>query len=89
MTKEWKKKEVEKLMKMMNENPVVGIINMHKMPAPQLQEMRKELKEKAKILMSKKSLMKRALEKSEKKDIKKLEEYMKGQPALILFLHNI
>lgn len=83
MTKEWKKKEVERLVKLIDENPVIGIIDMHKMPGPQLQVMRKELKSKASILMSKKSLMLRALEKSKKKNIKKLEEYLKGQPTLI------
>ncbi|UCG95310.1 MAG: 50S ribosomal protein L10 [archaeon] len=83
MTKKWKEEEVEKLVKLMDKHPVIGIINMHKMPAPQLQEIRKELEGKAKIIMSKKSLMKRALEKSEKKDIKEMEKHMKGQPALM------
>lgn len=83
MTKEWKKKEVEKLVKLMDKYPVVGILNMYKMPASQLQEIRKELSDKAKILMSKKSFMNFALEKGKKKSIKNLEEHMKGQPALI------
>jgi len=83
MIKDWKKKKVEELSKMIDDYSVVGIINMQKMPAAQLQAIRKELKEKAKIVMSKKSLMKRALEKSKKKDIKKLEDYMKEQPTFI------
>lgn len=81
--KEWKKGKVEELEGLIDEYPVVGIINMKKMPAPQLQVIRKELKKKAKILMTKKSLMKRALEKSKKKDIKKLDEYLNGQPTFI------
>lgn len=83
MTKEWKIKGVEKLAKLMDENSVIGIINMHKMPAPQLQITRKELKDRAVILMAKKSLIQRALEKSKKKDVKKMETYLKGQPTLI------
>ncbi len=83
MTKEWKIKEVERLAKLMDENPVIGIINMHKMPAPQLQITRKELKDRAIILMAKKSLIQRALEKSKKKNVKKMETYLKGQPTLI------
>lgn len=81
--KEWKVKKVEELSKLIESYPVVGIINMQKMPAPQLQAIRKELKGKAKILMSKKNLMKRALEKAKKEGIKGLEEYLRGQPAFI------
>ena len=81
--KEWKKQKVEELSKLIESHPVVGIINMYKMPAPQLQIMRKELKNKARIIMSKKSFMTRALEKVGKSGVKKLEEHMKGQPAFI------
>ncbi|MCK4634379.1 MAG: 50S ribosomal protein L10 [Candidatus Aenigmarchaeota archaeon] len=81
--KEWKKKEVEKLNKLIDDYPVIGIINMYKMPASQLQMIRKELKGKANILMSKKSFMKLALEKANKKNVEKLKEYLNGQPTLI------
>lgn len=83
MTKDWKIKEVERLVKLMEDNPVIGIINMHKMPAPQLQMMRKDLKGRASILMTKKSLMQRALDKSKKRNLKKMEAYLNGQPTLI------
>ncbi|MCD6478139.1 MAG: 50S ribosomal protein L10 [Candidatus Aenigmarchaeota archaeon] len=84
MVSEKKINEVEKLRELIDNYSVIGILNMYKMPSPQLQEMKKMLKDRAKIRMSKKVLIKLALEKSRHKDIKKLEEYMKGQPALIL-----
>ena len=83
MTQEWKKEKVKELVKLIDEYSVVGVINMYKMPAPQLQTMRKELSDKAKIIMTKKSLMKFALEKSKKKNVNKIEEYLRGQPALL------
>ena len=83
MTQEWKKKKVEELTGMIDEYSVIGIVNMYKMPAPQLQTMRKELSEKAKIMMAKKSLIKFALEKSKKKGVKDLEKHLKGQPTFL------
>ncbi len=88
MTKEWKKNEVTRLAKMIDEYPVVGVLNMYKMPSPQLQSMKKELGDLAKILMSKKSLMLRAIDKSKKKGVKKLEAYLKGQPAFMFTKMN-
>ncbi len=78
-----KVKEVEELKKLIEEYPVVGIVNMYGMPARPLQEIRKMLRGKAVIRMSKKTLMKLALKGSTKKGVEKLEEYMEGQPAFI------
>jgi large subunit ribosomal protein L10 len=83
MPREWKEKEVEELKGLLEDNPVIGIINMHKLPAPQLQDMRKDLHGKAEIRMSRKTLMKLALEKAERENIKELEDYLKGEAALI------
>ncbi len=88
MIKSWKKENVENLKGLIEEYPVIGILNMYKMPAPQLQIMRKELKKDAKIKMSKKSLMKLAIENSNKKNIKELEKYLKGQPSFIFTKMN-
>ncbi|MFB6088277.1 MAG: 50S ribosomal protein L10 [Candidatus Aenigmatarchaeota archaeon] len=84
MVKQWKKDEVEELKDLIDNHEVVGILNMHKMPAAQLSEMRKEMKGDAEIRMSKKILMRFALEKSKKKSVKNLEEHMRGQPAFLL-----
>jgi len=84
MVQERKKREVEELTKIIDSHPVIGVLNMYKMPSPQLQEIKKTLKEKAMIRMSKKRLIRFALEKSKHKDIQKLENFLNGQPALIL-----
>lgn len=84
MVQQWKKDEVKELKELINDHPVVGILNMHKMPAAQLSEMRKDLKGDAKIRMSKKIFMKFAMDKSNKEDVKNLEEEMRGQPAFLL-----
>ena len=82
--KERKKKEVEELVKLIDSYPVVGVVNLYKMPSEQLQDIRKILKKDAKIRMSKKTLLKFALEKSNKKGVKNLENFLIGQPAIIL-----
>ncbi len=87
MMKSDKPKEVENLKELFDSYPVVGILNMHKLPARQLQVIREKLKGKAVVRMSKKSLLKKAMEASEK-DIKELENYMAEEPAVILSNDN-
>jgi len=81
----WKVEEVEKLSKMISEYPVVGIVNMENIPAKQLQKMREVLRGEVVIRMSRKRLMKLALEKAK---VKKLAEYLKGQPAFVFSKMN-
>ncbi len=87
MTKvaKWKLEEVDKMAAYLKEYPVVGIVNMEGIPARQLQKMRDLLRGEVLIKMSKKSLIKHALEKAskEEKSLKALEEHIKGQPAFI------
>ena len=54
---EWKKEEVSELKGLIDSYDVVGIVDLLNIPAKQLQEMRKTLKGKAVIRMSKKNLM--------------------------------
>ena len=61
---------------------------MHAMPAKQLQKIRDALRDKAKIRMSKKNLIKKAFEKAKINGIGKLEKYLKGELALILTNEN-
>jgi large subunit ribosomal protein L10 len=81
----WKIEEVEKMHALMKEYPVVGLVNMEGIPARQLQKMRALMRGDVLIKMSKKALIKYALEKAakEEKAIKDLEKHLKGQPALI------
>ncbi len=83
---EKKKKELSEITKLLREYPIISITDMNNIPAPQLQKMRSLLRGKVLIRMTKKTLMKRAFEelKSEKKNIEKLADYLKGMPALIL-----
>lgn len=82
---EFKKKVVEDITKLSKEYPIIGVVNMESLPAPQLQAMRSELRGKVEIFMTKKRLMKIALEKikNDKKGIEELENHLHGMPALI------
>jgi len=80
---EWKKDEVASLKELINSYEVVGMANLADIPAPQLQQMRRTLKNSATLKMSRKTLMSLALNDNEKANIANLEDYMEGQPALI------
>ena len=82
---EWKKEEVVELKGIIDKYDVVGIVDLLNIPAKQLQEMRKNLKGKAVIRMSKKNLIDLALEdcNASKNNIVDLSGHMDGQVALI------
>ena len=82
---EYKKKVVDEFFKLIKEYPIIAAVNLEMMPAPQLQVMRGKLRGKVVMRMSKRRLMKIAIEKAktDKKDIEKLEPYLKGMPALL------
>lgn len=82
---EWKKEEVSELKGLIDSYDVVGIVDLLNIPAKQLQEMRKSLKGKAVIRMSKKNLIDLALEdcEAEKDNVTDLSDYMNGQVAVI------
>ncbi len=79
----WKKEEVKDLKGLIGSHKVVGMADLADIPAPQLQKMRRTLKDSALIKMSRKTLMNLALNDSEKSNIEALSEHMEGQPALI------
>jgi large subunit ribosomal protein L10 len=79
-----KLKKVEELRKELEEAPVIALIDMHKMPSKQLQEIRKKLRGKAKIKMTTKSVLKFALESAKKDGMKDLISYDPAQPAIAL-----
>ncbi len=68
MVAKWKFEEVEKLKSLIESYPVVGIVDMTNIPARQLQNIRAQLRGDVLIRMSKKRLIKLALEKA-KRDI--------------------
>lgn len=82
---EYKKEIVSNLLKLINEHPIIGIVNMENLPAPQLQSMRAQLRGRFFITMTKRRLTKLAFEQagSSKNGIEKLEAHLGGMPALI------
>lgn len=83
MVKEWKKEKVKELASELDSRNVVGIIDMHKLPAAQLQSIKKELRGTADIEMVRKSILVRALDKAKKKGVKNLAKVEAESPALI------
>ena len=80
MVAPWKPKEVEELAKKMSKSKVVGIVNIEGIPSKQLQQMRKSLKSKAEIKVSKKNLITRAFEKAK---LKGMTEHLNGSLGLV------
>jgi large subunit ribosomal protein L10 len=79
---------VSELVQAMEKSPIVGVVNMENLPARQLAEMRSQLRGKVTLFMTKKRLVKIALDQSKKPHIKELEKYMKGMPAILLTDQN-
>ncbi|MBU4267147.1 MAG: 50S ribosomal protein L10 [Candidatus Altiarchaeales archaeon] len=80
MVAPWKPKEVEELAKKMSKSKVVGIVNIEGIPSKQLQQMRKSLKSKAEIRVSKKNLITRAFEKAK---LTGMIEHLNGSLGLV------
>ena len=82
---EYKNKIVADIVKHIKEYPIIGLVNMENLPAPQLQTMKAKLRSKVHLFMTKKRLIKIALEqvKNDKKGIEELEKYFQGMPALL------
>lgn len=87
---EYKKKIVSNLTSLINDNPIIGVVNMENLPAPQLQTMRAQLRGKYFITMTKRRLIKLAIDnsKQKKKGIDILEGHLGGEPALIFTKEN-
>jgi len=77
--------EVEQIRNLFNEYKALGVANLQKVRAAQLQEMKKKLKDTANIRVIKNTLMKRAVaELKEKIGLEKLEPLLEG-PNIFLF----
>ena len=83
MVKEEKIKAVEKLKEDLEKTAVIGIVDMHKMPSKQLQEVRKSLRGKGKLIVTKKIILKFAIDSVKKEKIKDIETVMPAKPAII------
>jgi len=84
MVSERKKQEVKEIKELLEKYPVIGMLDLYKMPSKQLQSMRKKLRDKILIKMSKKNLISLALQEiKDKKDVEKLQDLKPTEPALI------
>ena len=79
----WKIEKLKELKKILEENDIIGILNLESVPCLQLQRIKKQLKGKISLFMTKKRIMKRALEEVDKKNLSKFSEELKGVPALL------
>ncbi|MCK4567669.1 MAG: 50S ribosomal protein L10, partial [Candidatus Thorarchaeota archaeon] len=80
---QWKIDSVEELSTIINESKMIGLVNVEGVGAKQLQGIRDSLRGSAVIKMSRNTLMIRALEKSTKKGMKDLIEYVTGPVAFV------
>jgi large subunit ribosomal protein L10 len=82
---DWKREEVKELTNLFMKNRVVGIVEVGGIPAPQMQQMRKNLHGAATLRSAKNNLILRALDKAEKvtKGVSELKDHVKGQSAII------
>jgi large subunit ribosomal protein L10 len=83
MVSEKKKQTLKNLVEQIEKYPIVGILDMHKLPARQLHQIKEQLRGKAVIRMVKKRVIQLAVEQSKKKDISKLAGEIQNQPALL------
>ena len=82
---EAKKKEVKRLTELIRKYSAIGVIDMENMPAKQLQSMRALIRGNVELIVSKKRLMKIAIEncKNDKKGVDRLEEFLTGMPSFM------
>jgi large subunit ribosomal protein L10 len=83
MVSERKKAKLKEVLADIEKYPVIGIVDMHNLPARQLHQIKSQLRGKAVIRMVKKRIMTRALEQSKKKNVKGLQAKIQNQPALL------
>jgi large subunit ribosomal protein L10 len=83
MVREEKLKEVEELKNLIDSYPVVGIVDVFKLPSRPFQEIRNRLKDKAIIKVIKKSILLHAIRNSGRENVSQLEQLIPLQPAVI------
>jgi len=85
-----KKAVIKKIQDLSKKFPIIGVLNMHSLPAAQLARMRSQLRANVEMLMCKKSLILLALQKLKEnyKGIENLEKSLPEMPALIFTKDN-
>jgi len=82
---EWKHKELNELVDFISKNKVVGIVEIGGIPAPQMQKMRKNLREICSIRAARNTLISKALDEADKKvnGLSNLKKSISGQSAIV------
>jgi large subunit ribosomal protein L10 len=88
MVSEKKLKDAKEVGELIRSHKVIGMVDMHKLPAKQLYEMRNKLKGHAKIRVVKKRIISIALKDSKLHGADLLSEKMRGEPALLFSNEN-
>jgi large subunit ribosomal protein L10 len=88
MLKRDKPEELKKVKELIQKYKIIGILNMHKLPTKQAQQIKKSLEGKAVFRMSKKNILIGALQEAGKPNLAQLAEKIKHEPALILTNEN-
>lgn len=85
MVKEEKLKAVEALKQRISGYPVIGLLDIAKLPTKQFQEIQKKMRGQVDIVITKKSILTNALMQSGKQNIEKINEMIgKSMPGLVL-----
>jgi large subunit ribosomal protein L10 len=88
MVSEKNRNSLKSLSEQLEEYPIIGIVDMHKLPARQLFQIKEQLKGKAVIKVIKKRVIKLALEGSKKPGLSQLAGKIQSQPAILFSRGN-
>src|SRR3989344_3937679 len=83
-----KKEEVKEIQQLFREYPIVGVVNLENLPAMQYMKMKYMLRDKVVFKMSKKRVIKKALEGVQLPGIDQLKEKITGMPVLLFTKDN-
>jgi large subunit ribosomal protein L10 len=81
----WKKEVVKELAQAMKTHRVIAVVNLHGIPSAQLQQMRRGMRPKADIIMSRNTLLHIAIDEAakERPGLEKLKDMVQGQCAIV------
>ncbi|MDP4012521.1 MAG: 50S ribosomal protein L10 [Candidatus Nanoarchaeia archaeon] len=86
---QWKKDEVKDIIRLFNEYPVIGVINLQNLPALQFMKIRTSLKNIMKTKITKRRFIIKAIEQlKDKPHVEKLLPYLNGMPSLVFSKDN-
>jgi large subunit ribosomal protein L10 len=80
---DWKSIEIQTLAELAKDNPVIGVASIHEIPARQFQSIRRELRGQVTIRVSKKTLIRQALDKTPREGLVEIGSRMDGEVALL------